>query len=713
MSAIAEFTRHLGHYLPEPDIALVERAFDFSESAHRGQFRKSGEPYITHPLAVASILSQWRLDAQGLAAALLHDVMEDTSVTKGELEGMFGKPVADMVDGVSKLDQIAFDTREDAEAESFRKMLLAMARDVRVILIKLADRLHNMRTLDAMAPLHRKRIARETLEIYAPIANRLGLNALYLELQDLAFKHLYTLRYRVLAQAIKTARGNRREVMNRLLESIRQAFADADIIASVTGREKTVYSVYKKMREKHYSFSQVFDIYGVRILVADKTTCYAALGTLHEKYKPIPGKFKDYIAIPKANGYQSLHTTLFGPFGTPLEAQIRTHDMHRVAETGVAAHWLYKSGGALDLAEAQRETHRWLESLLEIQLESRDPKEFLENVKGDLFPDEIYVFTPKGKIMALPRGATAVDFAYGVHTDIGHHCVAARINYELLPLRTELKNGDHVEILTSPTARPNPSWLSFVTTGKARSRIRHYLKGLQQKESAALGERLLSQALQAFKVEPDGIPWERWEALAREYGAKSQLEILADIGMGKRLSFVVAQALARSARDDGSGTVGTNLAPAPKSGALTLRGVEGVAIQYARCCRPVPGDAIIAQFRKGQGLVVHLRDCPTLRKQRVDASELVDVEWAADVKGVFDAGVRLLVADRRGLLADIATAMSDADANIDNVSMERPDGGDVLAMFFSLQVRDRRHLAQVMRALKRLPEVRRVTRPRT
>jgi GTP pyrophosphokinase len=713
MSAIAEFTRHLGHYLPEPDIALVERAFDFSESAHRGQFRKSGEPYITHPLAVASILSQWRLDAQGLAAALLHDVMEDTSVTKSELEGMFGKPVADMVDGVSKLDQIAFDTREDAEAESFRKMLLAMARDVRVILIKLADRLHNMRTLDAMAPLHRKRIARETLEIYAPIANRLGLNALYLELQDLAFKHLYTLRYRVLAQAIKTARGNRREVMNRLLESIRQAFADADIIANVTGREKTVYSVYKKMREKHYSFSQVFDIYGVRILVADKTTCYAALGALHEKYKPIPGKFKDYIAIPKANGYQSLHTTLFGPFGTPLEAQIRTHDMHRVAETGVAAHWLYKSGGALDLAEAQRETHRWLESLLEIQLESRDPKEFLENVKGDLFPDEIYVFTPKGKIMALPRGATAVDFAYGVHTDIGHHCVAARINYELLPLRTELKNGDHVEILTSPTARPNPSWLSFVATGKARSRIRHYLKGLQQKESAALGERLLSQALQAFKVEPEGIPWERWESLAKEYGAKSQLEILADIGMGKRLSFVVAQALARSARDDGSGTVGTNLAPAPKSGALTLRGVEGAAIQYARCCRPVPGDAIIAQFRKGQGLVVHLRDCPTLRKQRVDSSELVDVEWAADVKGVFDAGVRLLVADRRGLLADIATAMSDADANIDNVSMERPDGGDVLAMFFSLQVRDRRHLAQVMRALKRLPEVRRVTRPRT
>src|SRR5512143_266283 len=555
MSEIAEFTRHLGNYLPPPDIALVERAFEFSDTAHRGQFRKSGEPYITHPLAVASILSQWRLDAQGLAAALLHDVMEDTAITKAEIESSFGKPVADMVDGVSKLDQIEYASREDAQAESFRKMLLAMAQDIRVILIKLADRLHNMRTLDAMAPVHRKRVARETLDIYAPIANRLGLNALYLELQDLSFKHLYPMRYRVLAGSIKSARGNRREVMNRILDVIREGYAKAGITAVVTGREKTIYSVYKKMREKRYTFSQVFDIYGVRVLVPDKTACYAALGVLHGLYKPIPGKFKDYIAIPKANSYQSLHTTLFGPFGTPLEAQIRTHDMHRIAEAGVAAHWLYKSGGTLDLAEAQRETHRWLQSLLEIQSESRDSMEFLENIKGDLFPEEIYVFTPKGKIMALPRGATAVDFAYGVHTDIGHHCVAARINYELLPLRTELKNGDHVEILTAPTARPNPSWLSFVATGKARSRIRHFLKGLQQKESAALGERLLDQALATLKVAPDAVTWERWESLQREYGAKSQLEILADIGLGKRLSFVVAQALTRTAARSGDDAV--------------------------------------------------------------------------------------------------------------------------------------------------------------
>jgi GTP pyrophosphokinase len=709
MSEIAEFTRHLGHYLPPPDVALVERAFAFSEHAHQGQFRKSGDPYISHPLAVASILSQWRLDAQGLAAALLHDVMEDTSVTKTEIETSFGKLVADMVDGVSKLDQIEFQSREDQQAESFRKMLLAMAQDVRVILIKLADRLHNMRTLDAMAAEHRERIARETLDIYAPIANRLGLNTLYQELQDLSFKHLYPVRHRVLAKAIKAARGNRREVMNRILQSIRDGLKRDGIAAVVTGREKTAYSVYKKMREKHYTFSQVFDIYGVRVLVKDPTACYAALGVLHSLYKPIPGKFKDYVAIPKANGYQSLHTTLFGPFGTPLEAQIRTHDMHRIAEAGVAAHWLYKAGGELDIAEAQQQTHRWLQSLLEIQSESRDSKEFLEHIKGDLFPDEIYVFTPKGKIMALPRGATAVDFAYAVHTDIGHHCTAARINYELMPLRTELKSGDQVEIITAAPARPNPSWLNFVATGKARSRIRHFLKTLQQKESAALGERLLEQALASLKAAPESITPDRWDALVREYGAKSRLDVLADIGQGKRLSFVVAQALTRApsrvAEDVPQGP--------PRHGTLQLRGVEGVAIQYGKCCRPIPGDAIVGQFRRGQGLLVHTRDCQTLRKSRVESDQVVDVEWAPKVEGVFEAGIRILVDDQRGLLARLATAIADAGANIEYVSMERPDGDRVVNMFFSVQVQDRKHLAHVMRALRRIPEVKRVHRART
>ena len=497
--------------------------------------------------------------------------------------------------------------------------------------------------------------------------------------------------------------------MKRILQSIRDGLKLASITAVVSGREKTVYSVYKKMREKHYTFSQVFDIYGVRILVKDVTACYAALGVLHGLYKPIPGKFKDYVAIPKANGYQSLHTTLFGPFGTPLEAQIRTQDMHRIAEAGVAAHWLYKTGDQLDIAEAQQQTHRWLQSLLEIGSESRDSKEFLEHIKGDLFPDAIYVFTPKGKIMALPHGATAVDFAYAVHTDIGHHCTAARINYELMPLRTELKNGDQVEITTSPTARPNPSWLNFVATGKARSRIRHFLKSLQQRESAVLGERMLEQALASLKVPAETITWEQWEALAREYGAKGRLDILADIGLGKRLSFVVAQALTRAANRSGDEPA----AHTAKPGALQLRGVEGVAIQYGKCCRPIPGDAIVGQFRRGQGLLVHTRDCHTLRKNRVDTDQIVDVEWAPDAQGAFEAGMRLLVSDQRGLLAKLATAIADAGANIAYVSMERPDEGPVFNMFFGVQVRDRKHLANVMRALHRIPEVKRVQRART
>src|SRR5437899_3629577 len=560
-------------YLKPKDVARLAEAYRFSEAAHAGQTPQSGDPYISHPLAVAEILADWHLDGQTLMAALLHDVTEDTSVTNDEISDTFGKPVAELVDGVSKLDRIEFQSAEDAQPENCRKMLLAMARDVRVILIKLADRLHNMRTLGAVPPAKRSRIARETMEIYAPIANRLGLNSLYHELQELAFSHLFPSRYKVLARATKAARGNRREMIGRTLEAVKRKLSESGIEASVQGREKHVYSTYRKMLEKHLSFSEVHDIFGCRVIVKDVPACYLALGALHSLYKPIPGKFKDYIAIPKANGYQSLHTTLFGPFGTPLEAQIRTNDMHRIAEAGVAAHWLYKSGGALDLAEAQRETHRWLQSLLEIQSESRDSKEFLENIKGDLFPEEVYVVPPKGKIMALPRGATAVDFAYDVHTDIGHHCVAARINYELLPLRTELKNGDHVEILTSPTARPNPSWLSFVATGKARSRIRHFLKGLQQKESAALGERMLTQALATLKVAPEAISWDRWEALQKEYGAKSQLELLADIGLGKRLSFVVAQALTRVPGKAGDETTAQPTAIGVQPAALTLRGV--------------------------------------------------------------------------------------------------------------------------------------------
>ncbi|MET0681527.1 MAG: bifunctional (p)ppGpp synthetase/guanosine-3',5'-bis(diphosphate) 3'-pyrophosphohydrolase, partial [Burkholderiales bacterium] len=498
MSAVAPLEvlrQSVAGYLKPADLSRLEEAYHFSDAAHQGQLRKSGEPYISHPVAVAEILSQWQLDAQTLCAALLHDVVEDTAVSTDDISKRFGKPVADLVDGVSKLDRIEFQSQQDAQAENFRKMLLAMARDVRVMLIKLADRLHNMRTLDAVAPVKRRRVARETLEIYAPIANRLGLDGLYRELQELGFQHIHPMRHRVLANAVKGARGNRREVVDKILDGIKQRLADAKLEASVTGREKHIYSIYKKMIEKRLSFTEVLDIYGFRVVVRDVPACYLALGALHALYKPVPGKFKDYIAIPKLNGYQSLHTALIGPFGVPVEVQVRTRDMHRVAETGVASHWLYKDEETGTLSEVQNRTHKWLQSLIEIQNASGDSAEFLEHVKVDLFPAEVYVFTPKGKIMALPRGATAVDFAYAVHTDIGNRCVAAKVNYELVPLRTELKNGDRVEVVTAAHAHPNPAWLSYVRTGKARSQIRHFLKTMQFEESTGLGERLLSQAL--------------------------------------------------------------------------------------------------------------------------------------------------------------------------------------------------------------------------
>ncbi len=532
----------LTSYLKPEDVSRLELAFHFSEAAHEGQFRKTGDPYIVHPLAVANILAELHLDPQALTAALLHDVMEDTSVTKAEISKKFGKPVAELVDGVSKLDRVEFATHEEQQAENFRKMLLAMARDVRVILIKLADRLHNMRTLSGLPPDKRRRIARETLEIYAPIANRLGLNSIYHELEDLSFKHLYPARFRVLSKAIKAARGNRREVVQKILDGIRTRLKECKIEATVSGREKHLFSIYRKMKEKHLPFSKVLDIFGSRVVVKDVPSCYLALGALHGLYKPIPGKFKDYIAIGKVNGYQSLHTTLFGPYAAPLEVQIRTADMHKIAEAGVASHWLYKSSDA-SLNDLQQKTHQWLQSLLEIQSESGDSIEFLEHLKIDLFPDEVYVFTPKGKILALPRGATAVDFAYAVHTGVGNRCVAVKINDELMPLRTELNSGDRVEIITAVHAKPNPAWLGYVITGKARSHIRHFLKTMQYGESRLLGERLLGQALAGFNSSLPEIDQASWERLVKDAGVKSKDEILADIGLGTRLSVVVARQL--------------------------------------------------------------------------------------------------------------------------------------------------------------------------
>jgi guanosine-3',5'-bis(diphosphate) 3'-pyrophosphohydrolase len=705
MSAVAPLKglrQSVAGYLKAADVSRLEEAYHFSDAAHHGQYRKSGEPYISHPVAVAEILSEWQLDTQTLIAALLHDVVEDTEVSKDDISQRFGKPVADLVDGVSKLDRIEFQSAQDAQAENFRKMLLAMARDVRVILIKLADRLHNMRTLDAVAPATRRRVARETLEIYAPIANRLGLDSLYRELQELAFKHIYAMRFRVLAKAVKAARGNRREVVNKILEQLKHRLADARIEATVTGREKHIYSIYKKMIEKQLSFSEVLDIYGFRVIVNDVASCYLALGVLHGLYKPVPGKFKDYIAIPKVNGYQSLHTALIGPFGTPLEVQIRTWAMHRVAETGVASHWVYKDEDGT-LSDVQQRTHKWLQSLIEIQNTSGDPAEFLEHVKVDLFPDEVYVFTPKGKIMALPRGATAVDFAYAVHTDIGNRCVAAKVNYELVPLRTELKNGDRVEIMTAAHAHPNPTWLSYVKTGKARSQIRHFLKTMQFEESTALGERLLNQALRALESDPLSITPERWEKMVREAGAKSREEVLADIGLGKRLAAIVARqllALADHAPID-----------ARLTGSIVIRGSEGMAVQFAKCCRPIPGDAIIGFIKKGQGLVVHTHDCPSVGRGRNDPEKWIDVDWAPETERMFDVGVKVVAANQRGVLAKVAAGIADAGSNIDNVNMDE-ERGVYTTMLFTIQVQNRLHLARVMKTLRRIPEVVRIARMR-
>ena len=697
--AMTELRQHLA-YLRPIDVGRVEEAYQFSDAAHQGQFRKSGDPYISHPVAVAGILADWQLDAQAVMAALLHDVMEDTAVTKDEILQRFGRPVAELVDGVSKLDRIEFQSQQDAQAENFRKMLLAMARDVRVMLIKLADRLHNMRTLEPVGPEQRRRVARETLEIYAPIANRLGLDSLYRELQELAFMHSYPLRYKVLAKAVRSARGNRHQGVNRTLEALRERLGQAGLEASVTGREKRLYSIYRKMTEKHLSFSQVLDIYGFRVIVSDVPSCYVALGALHGLYKPVPGKFKDYIAIPKVNGYQSLHTKLIGPYGTPVEIQIRTQAMHRIAETGVASHWLYKSTDE-EIGQAQQRTHKWLQSLLDIQSTSGDATEFLEHIKIDLFPDEVYVFTPKGKIMAMPRGATPVDFAYAVHTDIGNRCIAAKVNDELVPLRTELKNGDRVEIVTAPHASPNPAWLTYVKSARARSQIRHFLKTMQGEEARALGERLLNQALRLLGAKPTDVAPERWDKLARDSGTKTRQEILADIGLGKRLAAIVARKLlALSEQHPAEGR-------AP--GSILIRGSEGLAVEFAKCCRPIPGDPIIGFIKKGQGLVVHTHDCHTARKSRGDRDKWIDVDWDPDIERMFDVSIRVVVVNQRGVLAKVASAIAEAGSNIENVSMDE-ERDNYTTMYFTLQVSNRLHLARAMRSMRRIQEVVRISR---
>ncbi|MFZ5522896.1 MAG: RelA/SpoT family protein [Pseudomonadota bacterium] len=690
--------KELSAYLKPQDVEHVRVAIEFSRAAHQGQMRQSGDPYISHPIAVASILAPLRIDVQAIIAALLHDVVEDTEVTTEQVAEKFGKPVAELVEGLSKLDRIKFETHQDAQAENFRKMLLAMARDVRVILIKLADRLHNMRTLGSMSREKSERIARETMEIYAPIANRLGLNDLYRELQDLSFKHLHPNRYAVLSKALKVARGNRREVLGKILDMLRQRLAEHHIEAEVTGREKNIYSIYKKMQSKSLAFAEVLDIYGFRVLVNDPASCYMALGALHGLYKPIPGKFKDYIAIPKMNGYQSLHTTLFGPFGTPIEIQIRTYDMHRIAEAGVASHWLYKSSHD-SINDLHKKTHQWLQDLLESLSQSSDSAEFLEHLKVDLFPDEVYVFTPKGKILSLPRGATGVDFAYSVHTDIGNRCIAVKVNHELVPLRTELKNGDRVEVITAAHARPNPAWLSYVTTSKARSNIRHFLKTMQSGESAQLGERLLNQALLGLGVKPQDMDDAHWNKLLRDTGVKTRQDILADIGLGRRFNVVVARQLA---------SIGETVSNETATPAITIQGTEGMAVQFAQCCRPIPGDPIIGVIKSGQGLIVHTHDCPTLRRGRSSSEQWLDVVWDKNIRRPFDVNIKLLAENKRGVLAKVAAAIAEAGANIENISFTHE--GELTALHFTLEVSNRLHLANVMRSLRKIQEVVRIIR---
>ncbi len=710
--SFAALTDRLKRYLSSSDIQRIKEAYRFSDAAHLGQFRKSGEPYITHPIAVAEVLADWKLDAAAIQAALLHDVLEDSGVAKQELAARFGPVVAELVDGVSKLDRLRFDSNEEAQAESFRKMLLAMARDVRVILIKLADRLHNVRTLDAMELEKRRRIARETLDIYAPIAHRLGLNAIYRELLEQSFARLHPLRYQTLQKAVLSARGNRREVLGKIFEAVRRALGAAKIKAEVYGREKTIYGIYRKMVEKRLSFSEVLDIYGLRIVVPSRADCYLALGVLHALFKPVPGRFKDYIAIPKVNGYQSLHTTLIGPYAAPVEFQIRTQEMHHVAESGVAAHWLYKEDEQ-SLSELQSQTHQWLQSLLEIQSQTGDSAELMENIKVDLFPDKVYVFTPKGKIVSLPRGATPVDFAYGIHTDVGNRCVAVRINGDVQPLRTELRNGDVVEIVTGPVARPNPSWLGFVRTGRARAEIRHFLRTMKREESIALGESLLARAAQQLNYKIEEVPATRWETLVRDGQAKDREEILADIGLGRRLAVVVARQLAMSGVSEEPASEETPERRLPvAAGPVVIRGTEGMALQMAKCCSPIPGDDIVGHMRKDQGLAVHQTDCSyAARARRADPERWVDLQWADDAAGVYAVNLDVSAANERGVLGRIAVALAEADSNILSVHLEDENAEQAL-IHFKLQVHDRRHLARLMRMLRRIKQVSRVGRVR-
>jgi len=692
-------------YLNVEQVAQCVRAYEFGASAHVGQFRKSGEPYICHPLAVAISLAEMRMDADGITAAILHDVIEDTGVSKQELAEKFNAEVAELVDGVTKLSKIENQSHAEAQAENVRKMFLAMAKDLRVIIVKLADRLHNMKTLDVMAPPKKRRIARETLDIYAPIANRLGMSNIRHKLEALSFEAMYPLRCAVLNRAIKKARGNRRKMIDTIESTIRLRLKEAPFPYDVAGREKNIYSIYKKMVKKKIPLADVFDVYAFRIYCDDVDACYRVLGMMHNLYKPIPGRFKDYIAMPKENGYQSLHSILMGPYGVPIEIQIRTHEMHRMSELGIAAHWLYKSEPDKS-RNFQALANEWLKDLLEIQKSAGDSLEFIDNLKVDLFPQEVFVFTPNGAIIKLPRGSTIVDFAYAVHTDLGNACVAARIDKQLIPLQTELESGATVEIITAEHTRPNPLWLNYVITARARTAIRNRLKHIEGQEALSLGRRLLENELLAMSVQLTQISDEKIATLLKVMGIKSLDKLLEDIGLGNKMPFLVAKQLTQ---DDVQTHVKLDDGTENKNRPLVIKGTEGMVVTMAKCCRPIPGDLIVGFFNPGKGIVVHQHDCRNHAMIKKKQNNWLDVEWGEDTKGDFVTEIRMEILNQRGSLATIASTISELDSNIENVTIVDHDAQTCTDTIL-LTARNRVHLAQIMRRLKELSSVLKITR---
>ncbi|MEM7612158.1 MAG: bifunctional (p)ppGpp synthetase/guanosine-3',5'-bis(diphosphate) 3'-pyrophosphohydrolase [Pseudomonadota bacterium] len=697
-TGLSKLLDEIKDYMPPEQVAEVIRAYEFGAQAHYGQKRKSGAPYISHPVAVATILAEMRMDSETIAAAILHDVIEDTSAAGEELEEKFGKPIRTLVEGVTKLDQVQFKSRAEAQASSFRKMLLAMIEDIRVILVKLADRLHNMRTLESMPIEKQRRISRETLEIYAPIANRLGINTIKTELEELGFRHLHPFRYQVIKNALRKTTGNQRQMVQKLTKTFSNALQQHDVRGEVLGRRKNLYSIYQKMQRKRTPLSEIVDVFGFRIIVDSVDTCYRTLGIVHKLYKPMPGRFKDYIAIPRMNGYQSLHTTCFGPSGIPLEIQIRTSAMDMLAEDGIASHWQYKATDQ-DASSSQGRAREWLGRLMEMD-QMENSEEFMENVKVDLFPDKVYVFTPKGDILRLPRGATPVDFAYAVHTDVGNRCVAAKIDRRLVPLRSQLTNGQSVEIITAKGAKPNPNWVNYVVTAKARTAIRQYLKNLRRDEARELGKRMLNQALAEFNLNVRKIPSQRMQSLLDQLGLNNTVELYEQLGLGERLAPLAARHLAV---DDSEENEHDNERP------LTITGTEGMVVTYGRCCHPIPGDTIMGYLSSGRGIVIHRTQCGNLASYRKQSQKWINVDWVDGIDQAFDVQLQVEAANRMGVLAEVAATIAEVGSNIDQVEVRSRDM-DVSTLLFNIEVRDRQHLADVIRSIRGMRSIQKVTR---